>query len=332
MHEYGRCVVISENGEVQVLNPSGAVRWSWPYKRISRYISPRTAAIAPDCDAIAIVGSSGYRYTWMVEQRGASVAIPTSTTPQDAIFDRTGNLVAIGTGGATLQLHDRAGLLQWKRELTGAILVSDFEISDDNTQILFKGWTGAGIVSMDGQVRWSAYANRFNSSRDLQTFVFSYEPNHGPGLPQIVLTSGSREKLWSRYALVDTFVSANGSRILATVDVKQTKDEKDFLAEPQDQSVQLLSREGDVIAAYPDFKESLALSDDGARMWLRSEKSIACLNDRGETLAEIAVAPISFSWARFSISRDFAQVIAAYQQPGEKWLIRAYSVPAPCSK
>ena len=331
-HESGKCLVVSENGSVEVLKPSGEVWWNWRYKKVSRYISPRTAAIAPGCDAIAIVGSSGYRYTWIVEQSGGSVAVATVTTPQDATFDRTGRLIAIGTGGATLQLHDRAGALQWKRELTDAILVSDLEVSDDNTQILVKGWTGAGIVGLNGHVRWSAYANRFTASRDLKTFVFSYEPNHGPGLPQINVTSETRTKLWSRFALVEVFVSANGSRILATVDGRQNKEEKDFLAESQERIVQLLSRDGDVITSYPEFDGALALSEDGTRVWLRSERSLACLNEKNELLADIEIAPMVFNWARFSVTRNFDWVIAAYQLPGEKWAIKAYSVPPPCSQ
>ena len=42
---------------------------------------------------------------------GTSVAIPTTSTPAEVAFDPTGQRIAIGTFGGTLQVHTRAGEL-----------------------------------------------------------------------------------------------------------------------------------------------------------------------------------------------------------------------------
>ena len=220
----GRCVVVSENGAIEVLRPSGELWWRWPYRKISRYISPRSVAVAPECDAIAIAGSAGYRLTWIVPQSGKAVSIQTLSTPMATAFDRTGQLVAISTVSGTLQVHTLTGFLQSKRQIDPVMIVNDIEFSDDNSEILFNG--GNVIAGVDG--------------------------------------------------------------------------------------------------------ETLAFSEDKTRLWLRTDTFLSCRGVEGKELARIATPTVEYVWSRVSISRNFAQVIAAYQEPGEVWRIESYSVPKPC--
>ena len=109
--ENGRCLVIAEGGAVHVLTPSGEVAWRWVYSKINRFIDPQDTAVSPDCDAIAITGSATYKNTWVVDRTGTSAAIATTSTPAEVAFDPTGQRIAIGTFGGTLQVHTRAGAL-----------------------------------------------------------------------------------------------------------------------------------------------------------------------------------------------------------------------------
>jgi outer membrane protein assembly factor BamB len=204
-HEYGRCVVISEKGAIHVVMPSGETAWSWPYRKVSRFFSARVAAVAPDCDAVAIPGSSTYKFTWIVERTGRSVAVQTAGTPLDVAFDRTGQVIAIGTGGATPLLYTRNGEQRWSRD--------------------------------------------FDSER----------------------------------------------------------------------------------VPLSDDVNVLAKSSDG-RVWLESATALDCLDEGGAVLASIALPPFDYIWKRILISRNFEQLVAAYQEPGEIWRVESYSVPKPCAR
>ena len=156
----------------------------------------------------------------------------------------------------------------------------------------------------------------------------SNEPNHGPGLPQIVVTDASRTTLWGRWAQLDTFISSTGHRVLAGVDVNQAKQERDFFGEPQEAIVQLLDRDGSVVASYSEYVAPLALSDDGTRAWLRGADHLACVDDRGEVLARIDVEIASNS--RAVVSRDFSQVLVVRDRDLDPVSVERYEVPKPC--
>ena len=327
VEEYGRCILFAGNGAIQVVLPSGETMWSWPYSKISRYINPRAVAVSHDCDAIALVGDASYKYAWIAQRGGKAVSIPFTVTPTEAAFDRTGQLVAIGTYGGALHLYARSGDLQWTRDAMVAI-VDQLDFTDDNQRVVFKGWGGAGVVSVAGHVEWSGLSNRLAASQDLSTFVFSNEPNHGPGLPQIVVTDASRTTLWSRWAQLDTFISSSGHRVLAGVDANQAKQERDFFGESQEAIVQLLDRDGHVVASYSEYVAPLALSDDGTRAWLRGADHLACVDDRGEVLARIDVEIASNS--RAVVSRDFSQVLVVRDRDLDPVSVERYEVPKPC--
>jgi hypothetical protein len=326
VEEYGRCSVFVDNGAVQVVTPSGAVSWSWRFSTISKYINPREVAVSHDCDAIAFVGDAGYKYVWIVDRAGASASIKFTSTPADVEFDRAGKLVAVGTYAGSLFLYSTNGTLQWKRD-TKAAIVNDLDFTDDNQQIVFKGWAGAGVVSLAGQVEWSRMSNRLAASRDLATLIFGNEPNHGPGLPGITVTDGNANRLWFRWAAIDASVSATGDRILAMIDDQQTKQEDDFFAKPQPATIQLLSREGAVLAAFADYRSPIALSEEGDRLWLQAADYLACVDERGGVLARIEG---EVSNRGVVVSRNFGQVLVVREKDLHPVAVERYEVPKPC--
>lgn len=327
VEEYGRCSVFVDNGAIQVVAPSGDISWTWPFSKISKYINPREVAVSHDCDAIAFVGDASYKYVWVVDRAGRSASTKFLATPADVEFDRTGKLVAVGTYAGSMFLYSINGELQWKRD-TQAAIVNDLQFTDDNQRILFKGWGGAGVVSTAGQVEWSALANRLAASRDLSLFVVSHEPNHGPGLPSIAAIDGQRKPLWHRWAGIEAFVSARGDRILAWVDRIQDKKEEDFFGgRHSGADVQLLSRNGEALATFSDFRSPIALSDDGKTMWLQSVAGAECISDRGDLLAAIETVT---GYRGVIVSRDFAQVLVIRDKDLHPVSVERYEIPHPC--
>jgi len=154
VEEYGRCILFADRKSIQIVSPENGLLWTWPYASIGRFLNPSEVAVSADCDAIAMVGDATYKFAWIAQRSGRLVTVELTATPADARFDRTGQLVAIGTFAGTMQLHSRDGDLKWKRD-TKASIVQGIAFSDDNKQIVFKGWGGAGEVSMAGHVERS---------------------------------------------------------------------------------------------------------------------------------------------------------------------------------
>jgi hypothetical protein len=309
VEEYGRCSVFVDNGAIQVVAPSGVVSWTWPFSKISKYINPRDVAVSHECDAIAFVGDASYKYVWIVDRDGQSASIKFVATPADAEFDRTGKRVAIGTYAGSIFLYSVTGELIWKRDTHGGI-ANDLEFTDDNERILIKGWSGAGVVSMAGQVEWSQLANGLAASRDLSTFVFPYEPNHGPGPSGVTVTDARRETLWGDDGWTRAYLSATGDRVLVMTSGNQ-----------------LRSRNGDVIYTYDGYRFPITISGDGTRVWLLADDRLDCLDDRGQVLATIAV--VTNFW-NVKVGRDFGQVLVVTEKDLRPVSVERYVIPAPC--
>jgi hypothetical protein len=329
VEEYGRCSVFVDNGVLQVVSPSGAVAWTWPFAQINKHIYPARVAVSPQCDAIAFGGDAGYKYAWVVQRGGTSAALPFVGTPADVAFDHAGRFVAVGTFGASMFLYTRSGELQWTRK-TDASIVSALEFTDDDQHIVFKGWGGVGVISAAGLVEWSKLASRLAAARNLSTFVIGDEPNHGPGLPGITATDDRGRLGWFRWGGIDAFVSANGDRILAVVDRNQAKNEQDFYGAEQEREVQLLARDGSVVKAFPDYHSVHALADDGTRLWLGVDRLrvLSCVDAEVYVLATIA----TISVRDVSISRDFSQVLVVNERDFHAVSVDRYDVPRPCRR
>ena len=97
VEEYGRCSVFVDNGVIQVVNPAGDIAWTWPFKKISKFLNPRDVAVAHGCDAVAIVGDATYKRALIAERSGSVVTLLFEDTPAQIAFDRSDRFVAIGT-------------------------------------------------------------------------------------------------------------------------------------------------------------------------------------------------------------------------------------------
>ena len=168
--ELGHCVVVDQNGAIEVLDETGALAWRWNYRTVSRLIYPQETAVSPDCDAIATTGSATYKYTWLVDKDGKNVSIGTMGTPSSVQFDRTGQRVLIGTFTGMLQMHDRAGYLLLTRAVRAAVTIEGLDIVNDNGRVVFKDREGAGVESQhdawllastaDPERKWLASSER----------------------------------------------------------------------------------------------------------------------------------------------------------------------------
>ena len=144
-HEYGRCIVVDQNGVIEVLDETGATLWRWNYKKVSRMIYPQETVVSPDCEAIATTGSATYKYTWLVERSGHSVSIGTMGTPSAVRFDPTGQRVVIGTFTGMLQVHARSGDLLLTRAVRAPIVIDGIDVINDNGRVAFKDREGTGV-------------------------------------------------------------------------------------------------------------------------------------------------------------------------------------------
>ena len=168
--EDGRCTVVDQKGVIEVIDPSGAVAWRWGYQKISRLIYPQETAVSPDCDAIAITGSTTYKYTWLVERSGKSVSIGSMGTPSDVMFDHTGERLLIGTFTGMLQMHARSGDLLLTRAVRAPVVIEGIEATNDGGRVAFSRREGKSVTSEgdawllatadDAQRRWLASAER----------------------------------------------------------------------------------------------------------------------------------------------------------------------------
>jgi hypothetical protein len=154
VEEYGRCSVFIDNGVIEVLTPAGAVAWTWPFARISKFLNPQRVAIAHQCDAVAIVGDASYKQALIAQQSGAVTALALTATPAEIAFDRTGRMVAVGTYAGTIALYSRDGKIEWQRDTTAKI-VQGITFTDDNLRLVFQSYGGAGVVSVAGHVESS---------------------------------------------------------------------------------------------------------------------------------------------------------------------------------
>jgi len=323
--ENGRCIVVTRKRVIEVLRPSGDAWWSWDFGAFNKYILPLNAAVSPGCDAIVVPGRSEYRYTWIVEQNGARRSVATKIAPSDAAFDHSGQFIALGTSGQTLRLLTRTGKLVWQRDLDVAI-TSDLTFSDDDQFIVLQGWGGIGLVRIDGTPEWTQPSNRMRASRDLKTFVSSYEPNHGPGWSTIGVHDDTGRTLWFKDASVEAFVSGSGQRILARIDDNQEKTEQDGFADRQPGHPELLTRDGQELVRFLPGWRPLALSDDGEISVLASPEAIKFVDARGNKLYEIQPGFSDYT-SDFHVTRDFKHVMVTRRPYNGAGRLEWYDLP-----
>lgn len=294
----GHCVAIAGARRAEVLDIAGHPLWTWDFGRVNKFITAGGLAVSPNCDAIAMVGDSGYKYTWIADRHRRKTSIPTTSTPLGIAFSHDGQLVAVGTGGCDLLLISKSGDLKWKRVLhEGYCTVGKLSFTSDDQFIMLQG-SSTGLVRLDGTPVWMASGWGMGAARDLQTFVSWWVPNHGPSTGSITVLNGTGKELWHRVAPGNSAaISASGGKIAAPVYEKQdlTREEWENVEE-QPVNLQVFSRSGELLKSFPfAHAEVIAISPDGNRLLARVsestqegvEVSIEELNSEGKPILRI---------------------------------------------
>jgi hypothetical protein len=311
-----RCVAIGHAGIVTVFDMSGAALWSWNFAKASRYIQPADLAVASSCDAVAIVGSSEYKYTWLARRRGGARALKTPSTPLSAAFDHRGEHLAIGTGGSDVHLFTVAGELKWKTTLEHwCCVVNGLAFSDDDRFVLLTGW-GIGVLRADGGIVWTGQDNEMAASRDLRTFVSWAQPPHGPGIGVTVVRDERGDMVWPGYKYTSTvgaLVSRDGTRIAAWVNENQQPTEEDGYKDDHPRALQVMSRQGEVLSTIPAPRgELLAFSPRADRLLLKAPDRIVEVDTAGRISFLVLLNPNEFS--QVLVAEDYSGLLVAQGQ------------------
>lgn len=305
-----KCAAVAHEGVVSVFDVSGQPRWSWNYAKVNRYIQPASLALSPTCDAVAVVGTSGYKYTWLAQRRGGARPLATTSTPMGAAFDHTGEHLALGTAGQDVFLFTLTGRQKWKTTFRG--IVQDLEFSDDDRFVLVRGW-GIGVLRLDGTVVWSAGEDKGVASRDLSTFVTWSEPPHGPGIGSTVALDGQGGHLWSTRkfsSTVGAIVSSTGDRIAAWINENQKPVEEDGYRSDHPMTLQVLTRSGDLVTTIPAQRGTLlAFSPDGTRILLRTKIAIQEVDLEGRVRQSIPLDNQDLVWPTVIVAGDYSGLL-----------------------
>lgn len=302
----GRCVAVAGVGTVDVLDSKGQTLWTWEYGKVNKFITAGGLAVSPKCDAIALVGNSSYKYTWVANRQAVRVPIQTTSTPLGIAFSHDGELIALGTGGCDLLLLGKAGGLKWKKVFKdGFCIFDELSFSPDDKFILLQG----GLVALDCTLLWST-AGWTAAASNLQTFVSWWVPNHGHATGRVSALAADGKELWDRIAPGESAaISASGDKIVAPVYQKQelTPEEWDNI-EDIPIEIQVFSRSGETLKTLPVAGiQVLAMSPDGDRVLVRVADFIEELNLNGDVLLKISDPQMSYS--KVFVPDDFSAAL-----------------------
>jgi hypothetical protein len=213
----GRCVGISADENIVVIDPAGRELWRWDFRKDNHFIIATKIAVSPNCDWVAFLGGQGYHYVWIVHRQGRRISIKTEGTPLTVDISHAGKSVAIGTGAGFLLLYTPEAALQWKLDVLGFLPTQEIAFAEDDSAIMVSSY-GQVIVSADGKRRsftgvWGVGSMR--AAKDFKTFVAWGEPPHGPGIGRVSLLDSEGKALWTRVATDPrAIISPAGDRII----------------------------------------------------------------------------------------------------------------------
>ncbi len=278
------CIVVTTDAGVSVLNMNGSLRWQRVFSGINPWMTATSAAAPAGCEWVAVVGSSSYKYVWVMERKGPIHFFRTQGTPEGVAVSHHGDRIAVGTADEHLYLLDpQAGLLFDRK--TGYADSLAFSKTDSH---LIVTYGRAGLYTRDGEPVWFAkVGDRLSASTDLKWFLVSGQPNHGPANGSIALLDQNGKVVWSREGTGPEGVMApDGSYFVVT----------DYLCPPKAlcygedvvPGFQILRPDGSLILgrSWPDG-HVFAIADDG-RAFLQyaygKREGIYCLSPEGEVL------------------------------------------------
>lgn len=279
----GQCVGVVTPNDVTVFDHSGKVLWSWPFKANNRFAEFRQIAVSPDCTAIAVVGDSSYRYTWIAHQNGRRAYVAHKSTPEGVAFNHRGNLVAVGTAANQILLLTADGSVQWERPSgTDCCVVMELEFAAADDAIVVTSW-GASVMNVDGTLRFATHAfqNGMHASTDLQAFAAWAQPNHGPGIGGVEYLDRNGAILWSKFSSYGgAAISPTGDFVASWVNDNQNPTAADEFAD-QSGAVRLIGRDGVVRNVLAPKGEPLTFSKDGKLVLIMTPQGLSAVDLTG---------------------------------------------------
>jgi hypothetical protein len=280
----GRCVAVSTDENIAVIDSAGRELWRWDFRKDNRYVLATKIAVSPNCDWVAFAGGQGYHYVWIVHRQGRRISIKTNGTPLCLDITHVGNRVVIGTGARDLLMLTSGGTRIWSREGDGFVPAQEVSIADDDSAIMISSY-GQEILSLDGKTLWSGGVwgvGSMRAARDFKTFVAWGEPPHGPGIGRVSLLDGEGKVMWTRVATDPrAIISPAGDRIILQTNDNQDPSEADGFDPQREQlprALRLLSRAGDIIRMYSVPGSPVVFSSDGRSFVLHQADGFLALD------------------------------------------------------
>lgn len=261
------------NDRFLVLDRNGKDLWHWDFRAGNRFLTATSVAIAPNCDWVAFVGDSSYRYAWIVRRRGAPTSIPFKATPLSAAISHGGDRLAIGDGANTLRLFSSEGKPLWNKLLEDVPIIDRVAFAQTDQAVMATAWSGA-VLSMDGELRWSRnlLAEGMRTSRNLESFVTWSLAWHFSITPAVSFLDKEGQVVWTRLGAGSSpyaAISPSGDMVVAELLDDQSLDPLLINAQnPPSSSLTLLSASGAVLHTFREPGAPIAFSADGRRLLL----------------------------------------------------------------
>lgn len=321
------CIAVADATAVSVRAPDGRELWHWAYAKGSRYIAPEAVAVSRECDAVALVGDAGYKYTWIVQKSGRAAAATAPGTPMSAAFDASGQRVAIGTAAGRVMLVGLDGVPVWTTDVSGhAAVVRRLHFTSAGHIAVTDG--GALILQASGRVVWSLFATGSALSGDAATAAVWEQPPHGPGYGTVQLVNtASATPLWQTPIYSDSpeaLVARDGSRVALWANRNQNvNSDADYVSGPP-MDLCLVDAAGRLVVRVDVPRGRLLAGDKSLdRLLLDASDGIIEVATSGKTRVVVPREALGYD-AVVLVADDYSGLVAG--QPGSARAVRWVSL------
>lgn len=198
----GSCIVVATSQGIAVMDKDGTLEWERPH--VNRWLASGIEAVAaaPDCRWLAVAGTSGYRYVWLMNHDGRAYAHlgSANATPTALAINHSGSRLAVGTANKRLLLVNSSGALY--KTIDFGLGVDGLEYSPDDTLLLTTNTLlEAGLLSAEGRPLWTRALGAWNSvyrNDDWSRFMVVGLPGHGSDVGRLELVTREGKTVWQR--------------------------------------------------------------------------------------------------------------------------------------
>lgn len=290
----GDCFAALTERALAVFTYEGRRLWSRDLTTLGSSFRAGGVALAPTCHWAAVMGTSSYRYVWVLEKGGGGrYAAFRGETPTAVAISPQGDRIAVATGASRLHLL-RPGLgtrsmLERHAVKTTELLPRTLLFSRDGRRLMTTWGYGAGSFDEEGRAIWEESGGVCSQSlpADASWSLAVCMPPHGPGIDWVEARDASGVSLWSRpFADVrDALVSGDGTAAWVMAQPQGS-------GEDAPQRLMVFTREGKVATDLEvDMHGIVAVARDGTKALLSREPwDLAWYSASGEKLAAETLA------------------------------------------